>query len=202
MTPDVNEAAASAKRRRVTSVDLGELRPHVERASASAGVGPSTWLRDLVKRDLASRAEHLVEGAASGSDIQTAQTLVYRAWLDAGLTAKLDERRQRDGFRSRAAVLRALIDGVGMTQGALGMRDADHGVSLREVVEALGASNYQLVSLGRNINQIAKMLRTVPGKATATDSLVLEAAATAIHEHVSQASKLVGQLRPMLRRAD
>ena len=90
MTPDVNEAAASPKRRRVTSVDLGEWRPHVERASASAGVGPSTWLRDLVKRDLASSAEHPVEGAASGSDIQTAQTLVYRAWLDAGLTAKLD----------------------------------------------------------------------------------------------------------------
>ena len=198
----MDEAAASPKRRRVTSVDLGELRPHVERASASAGVGPSTWLRDLVKRDLDSRAEHPVEGAASRSDIQAAQTLVYRAWLDAGLTAKLDERRRRDGFRSRAAVLRALIDGVGITQGALSMRDGGYGVSLREVVEALGASNYQLVSISRNINQIAKMLRNAPGKTTATDTLVLEAAATEIHEHVSQASKLVGQLRPMLRRAD
>ena len=88
-----------------------------------------------------------------------------------------------------------------MTHGTLSVRDGG-GVSLREVVEALGASNHQLVSIGRNVNQIAKMLRTVPGKTTATDSLVLEAAATAIHEHVSQASKLVGQLRPMLRRAD
>ena len=207
MAPDVNEAA-SPKRRWVTSVDLGELRSHVERASASAGVGPSTWLRDLVTRDLANRSEQLPEGAVSEPDIPANQPLVYRAWLDAGLTAKLDERRRRDGFRSRAAVLRALIDGVGIAQGdgigsgALGMSDGGRGVSLREVVQALGASNYQLVSIGRNINQVAKMLRAVPGKTTATDCLVLEAAATAIRQHVDQASKLVGQLRPMLRRAD
>ena len=53
--------------------------------------------------------------------------------------------RSPSGRGPAAWVLRALIDGVGITQGALSMRDGGHGVSLREVVEALGASNYQLV---------------------------------------------------------
>jgi len=208
MALSVNEASASGRRRWVTSVDLGDLRPHVERASASAGVGPSTWLRNLVLRDLAGGPEQLAGCAIPSLDRAANPPLVYRAWLDAGLTAKLDERRRRDGFRSRAAVLRALIDGVGIAQGdrirsgALGVSDDGRSVSLREVVDALGASNFQLVSIGRNINQVAKMLRASPGASMATDRQVLEAAAMAIRQHIDQASKLVGHLRPMLRRAE
>ena len=35
-----------------TTVHLGELRPRLVAAAAAAGVGPSTWLRDLVRREL------------------------------------------------------------------------------------------------------------------------------------------------------
>jgi hypothetical protein len=159
-------------------------------------------------KDLAKRSAPLSEAALPGTDILANQSLVYRAWLDAGLTAKLDERRRRDGFRSRAAVLRALIDGVGITHGESissrvpGTSEGGRSASLREAVDALGASNFQLVSLGRNISQLIKALRAVPGKPTAIDFLALEPTAAAIRHHVDQASKLVAHLRPMLRRGD
>ena len=194
--------AAPQKRRSVTSVDLGELRLHVERASAMAGVGPSTWLRELVRIELAKTSGWRPEGAANEPDVPAPLPPVYRAWLDAGLTARLDERRRLDGFRSRAAVLRALIEGVGMTQGDGGSSEGGRRESVSVVVQALGTSNFQLVTIGRNLHQIAKMLRASPGTTSASERAVLEAAAAAIRQHVDQASKLVGQLRPMLRRAD
>ena len=100
---------------KTTTVRLDELQPQVLAAAAAAGVGPSTWLRDLVRRELTAAQVP----ASGGADSVAEGAGVYRAWLDADLTAQLDERRRRDGFRSRAAVLRALIKGVGITAGGV-----------------------------------------------------------------------------------
>lgn len=198
--------SAATRRRWVTSVDLGELRPEVERACASAGVGASTWLKALVARELAKTAPGTTTESDPADD--PADGSVYRARLSARLTAKLDERRLRDGFRSRAAVLRALIDGVGLTRGdgvdavASSSRpvDGDRPASLREAVDALGDSTFRLVTIGLNVNQIFKSLKAVPGSTTLAERKALGQASAEILKHIKQASDLVGQLRPMLKR--
>jgi len=198
-----NDEAAEPKRRWVTSVDLGDLRPEVERVCAAAGVGVSTWLKALVARELVKGPN----GTAAETD-DPADGSIYRARLSARLTAKLDERRLRDGFRSRAAVLRALIDGVGLTggDGASAVSsdrsaDDDRPVSLREAVDALGDSTFRLVTIGLNVNQIVKSLKATPGGGTLGERQALAQASAEILQHIKQASDLVGQLRPMLKRS-
>ena len=115
---------------------------------------------------------------------------VYRAWLDGELTAKLDLMTERGGFRTRAATLRAMLEGVNVG-------GAD--VSLSEAVEALGLSNHRLVAIGRNVNQIARALHSSGGKALTADRLALDDALQALHKHLDLASALVGELRPMFK---
>lgn len=187
----MDDAASSPARRSVTSVDLGELKPQVALASAAAGVGPSTWLRELVRRELHahgavhSKAPAVPETPAPHPD----RTAVYRAWLDADLTAKLDRVTEQGGFRTRAAALRGLLEGVAMSGGS----------STGDAVHALGLSNHQLVAIGRNINQIAKSLHAAPGKTGASERIALDAAVSAIHKHLELTAVLVGELRPMLK---
>ena len=179
--------AVPLPRRVTTSVDLGELRARLVEVSAAAGIGPSTWIRELVRRELSvDGLPAVTKLAASGP----ASENVYRAWLDAELTAKLDLLTERGGFRTRAATLRALLEGVNV---------GDANVSLSDAVEALGVSNHHLVAIGRNINQIAKALYGAGRKATTADVLALDEAVGAIHKHLDLAATLVGELRPMFK---
>ena len=185
----MEDAAPQAVRRSVTSVDLGEMKGRVVALSAAAGVGPSTWLRELVRREVEGAA---ISGAEPGDALVQACAAkpVYRAWLDANLTAGLDEVARRGGFRNRTAALRALVKGVSASSAAS---------STGEAVRALGVSNHQLVVIGRNVNQIAKALHAAPGKTTAAERIELEEAVRAIHRHLDLAARLVGELRPMLK---
>lgn len=172
----------------VTSVDLGELKPQVVALSAAVGLGPSTWLRELVRRE--------VEGGGAPTDAgvvtvpKAKSPAVYRAWLDADLTAALDAITQTGGFRNRTAALRAILKNVGLP---------GSGSSTAEAVRAMGISNHHLVALGRNLNQIAKALHAAPGKTTSAERIELEEAAKAIYKHLEVASRLVGELRPMVK---
>ncbi len=183
--------ASLRPRRTTTSVDLGDLRDRLAEVSAASGVGPSTWIRELVRRELsADGAPAITKAAAKADTAAPASENVYRAWLDAELTAKLDVLTERGGFRTRAATLRAVLEGVNV---------GDANVSVSGAVEALGISNHRLVAIGRNINQIAKALHGSGGRATTADVLALDEALMAIHEHLDLAAVLVGELRPMFK---
>ena len=179
--------AALGPRRVTTSVDLGELRARLIEVSAAAGLGPSTWIRELVRRELSAEGSPAV---TKPDTVVPAAEGVYRAWLDAELTTKLDVLTGRGGFRTRVATLRALVEGVNV---------GDSNVSIGDAVAALGASNHRLVSIGRNINQIAKALHGASGKATTADVLAFDDALRAIHRHLDLAAALVGELRPMFK---
>ncbi len=179
--------ASPLPRRVTTSVDLGELRARLVEVSAAAGLGPSTWIRELVRRELSAEG---LPGATKPVPAMPTSEGVYRAWLDAELTAKLDLLTERGGFRTRPATLRALLEGVNV---------GDANVSLSDAVEALGTSNHHLVAIGRNINQIAKAMHGGGGRATTADVLALDAALRAIHKHLDLAATLVGELRPMFK---
>ena len=190
-----------------TSVHLGELKPALLAAAAAAGVGPSTWIRDLVARELTSLGPVPAE-IEDDDDAGDRSTAVYRAWLSADLTQALDVRKERDGFKSRAAVIRALIVGVGITSAPSVSGSAPDAAgeapgaaaTLREAVEALGASNHELVGIARNVGNVAKAVREGSGGTRVIDRIRLEEAVESINAHLKVASKLLGDLRPLLKR--
>ena len=189
-------APGPATPRAITSVDLGPLRARVDAASAAAGVGPSTWLRDLVRRELETAAPVLCADPTPAADKAAAQapdpTNVYRAWLDAALTAKLDRVTHGGGFRTRAAALRALIEGVNVGAGG--------GVGMAEAVQALGLSNHHLVAIGRTLSALARGMPSGDAEANpSTSDPALSTALQAIHRHLRLAAVLVGELRPLLK---
>jgi hypothetical protein len=171
-------------KRHFATVDLGDLRARVDAAAAAAGLGPSTWLKDLVRREV---AELPVGGQAPVAERGEA---VYRAALDADLVAKLDERVRSDGLRDRAAGLRALIEGAVVLP-----QSGD--VSLREAVDALARSNDQLAGVWQRTSRES---RALAGSAFADDRRAMRTAASEIRAHVDIASELLAQLRPLLKR--
>ena len=182
--------------RSVTSVDLGAMKARVAELSAAAGVGTSTWLRDLVHREVSrssagDTAAGVVAGPGGSGVDDGVHSGPYRTWLDADITAKLDRLTEANGFRTRPATLRALIEGVRVGGGG--------GASTADAVQALGASNHRLVAIGRNVNQIAKALHGA-GKVMTADRMALDEAVLVIHKHVELAAALVSELRPMLKR--
>jgi HPt (histidine-containing phosphotransfer) domain-containing protein len=159
----------------------------VDAAAAAAGLGPSTWLKDLVRREVGElsvdQAPVVERGAERGDP-------VYRAALDADLVAKLDERVKSDGLRDRAAGLRALIEGAVVLP-----QSGD--VSLRDAVQVLAQSNENLAALWLSVTKEA---HTIAGSASSGDRRALRTAAAEIRRHIDVAVQLVGQLRPLLKR--
>ena len=166
------------------------MKERVAELSAAAGVGPSTWLRDLVHREI-GRSGSADAPPTDDIDPEAPEHGPYRTWLDAGLTAKLDLLMGANGFRTRPATLRALLEGVRVAGGG--------GAATGDAVQALGESNGRLVAIARNVNQIAKSLQA-GGRVLTADRMALDEAVLAIHKHVEVAALLVSELRPMLKR--
>ena len=181
----VSALSSIAPRRFTTTVDLGDMKDRLADVSAAAGIGPSTWIRELVRRELSAEAP-----APATRPVAPPSEPVYRAWLDAPLTAKLDVLTERGGFRTRAAALRAMLEGVNVGQAA--------GSSLGEAVRALGLSNHRLVAIGRNVNQIAKALHAGDA-ASVADRLALDEEVQAVRKHLELAATVVAELRPMFK---
>jgi hypothetical protein len=188
---------AARARRSVTSLDLGELREGVARASALAGMGSSTWLRELARRELDRLARE--EGAPAAAEAPQEPTKpkddpeaqpAYRAWLDAGLTTELDAFARRGGFRTRAAALRGLLAGLGGASAAMSTGDA---------VNALGESNDHLAAIRRSLVQISRSLNEGATRLTVAERLALDRAIDRVEEHLGVAAPLVGGLRPLLK---
>lgn len=212
MSTDPSTSSKAPARRSLTSVDLGDLRPQVDAACAAAGIGPSTWLRDLVRREL-------TKATPAGSDTPSKydpsseptpedRTPTYRAWLDAAATAKLDRITEASGFRTRAAALRGLIEGVnvdmptsrfsGLQNALPSAQKARPGVC--EAIQALGTSNHHLVDTARQLRDLGKLIAAADkANLTAAVGASLGQAVQATHKHLEVAAKLVGELRPMLK---
>lgn len=179
------EDVEKPRRRAIASVDLGDLKAEVTQRCAAASQTPSTWLRALIQRELASDPTRPPKPLP-----RPRRAVTYRPWLEAELVDKLDRLCATSGFRSRTAAVRAVLDGVNVGAG---------GGGLGEAVTALSLSNHQLVALGRNLNQVARSLNAYPGKTTVADRQALERTGTAIRAHLEQASRLLAELRPMLK---
>jgi hypothetical protein len=132
------------------------------------------------------------------------RTPVYRAWLDASATAKLDRITESGGFRTRAAALRALLDGVNLNvdSGAAttGATDKASSPGIAQAVQALGESNHYLVAIARQLRDLAKTIEAADkAKLTAAVGAELGQAVQQTRKHLQVAAVLVGELRPMLK---
>jgi hypothetical protein len=181
-------------RRGLLTIDLGStLRSLLDdRAKAER-----SRVSDLVR--LAVR-EHLTGSRASGEiriDDSTEEG-VYRPSLSRRDSAKLDQLKARTGRRTRQGVLRALLDGVELAPSIAQGGD----VHLGEAMQQLVRSNAELVSIGRDLNKIARSLNLYPGPTTVADRLAFERAAAVVFDHLETASRLAAQIRPLVRLPD
>jgi hypothetical protein len=167
--------------RQIVSVDLGDLAALVADAAKAANVGRSTWLKDLARRELGA-APH-----PANSDADADSTLVYRPWLSAAATAKLDLIVATNGFRNRTAAIRAVLDGVAVA--------SESGpAALADAVQALGRSNHGLVEIRQRLAAVGAR----PG-VRAEDSAAIAIAITDMRRHLMTAAVLVGELRPLVK---
>lgn len=204
MPPDPAAVAAKAPKTRSTllTVELGALKAPVQARSAVEGVSPSEWVRQALLRALEGPQEPssgevgrvgtpAVVDEPQGTDSSRGAG-VYRAWFDAGQTAKLDLIVARTGRRSRIKALHALLDGVQLGAEA-------SAANLGDAVEALARSNHELVAVGRNLNQVAKSLNAYPGKTTTADRMAIEVVLATLRGHLEEAARLVTELRPVVK---
>lgn len=186
----MKDAPSVRRRRAIASVDLGELKLQAEQRSAAAGLTLSAWLRPLVQRALTDH-EPTGEPSASPSTAMP-EGPARRLWMDPDLAAQVDAMCQAGGFRTRVALLRALLAGHRGTT-------SDVASHLGDAITQLTTSNFQLVGLGRNLNQIAKSLNTYPGKTTLAERRAIEQAVETIRAHLELSARVVGDLRPLIR---
>lgn len=197
-------------KRALVSVDVSAFREQVGAAAAEAGVGVSTWLREVARVQSTP-----ADGSGSGGAIQSGlgdarphkegaigavggEGESTRLRLDADLTRLLEEIRVREGLRSMTAVVRALAEGVLRTGTPADVHRSGRTFGLGDAVAQLGASNAQLAAVGRNLNQLVKVARVTPGKLSVADRMKLEETEFAVKRHVQHASAVVTELRPRI----
>ncbi len=196
----MSEAAAAdggppktSARRSTLNIDLGPLRGAVDARAAADGVRPA----DVVRRALQAHLQGELESDGA-VEAKAREPDAYRPALAAADAAALDRLMALTGARSRVVVLRSLIQGTPLFAAATA---PGAGANLAKAVQSLITSNHQLVGMARNLNQIARSLHFAPGKTTGADRLVLQASAGTIREHLEVASRLAGELRPLVKLA-
>jgi predicted DNA-binding protein len=171
---------ASDNQSPILSVRLGaDLKTRWRAYCQSINKEPSTAIKEAIERQLAK-----VAGTRQPSKVyrQTheAQSAEKKKRFEILLTpsekAALLERAAQDGSAPRRWVVAALRAGL-TKEPQFGMRELD----------ALGESNYQLLAIGRNLNQIAKRLNE-GGKHGPTIEAI-EQLRTTIRAHTDQVSQ-------------
>ena len=120
-----------------------------------------------------------------------------RLVLDAELVSLLQQVQVQGQFRTRPAALRLVLRhfiGHGSTLTA----EPVDATPLKDGVAALMRSNHELLSIGKNINQIAKSLNAMHGGFRNTDTRNLQVFAQAVREHVEQAARVVSTIRALV----
>ena len=180
MANNLNEARRSPKQRNMLSVDLGELKDPWAAWCATQGVKPSTAIKQVVAK-LTGGARNPKPGRAVESqgtrDAQRVRREIKLTGSENSLAAKHAAAAGYSVPRWLLALVRAQLTGA-----------AQFGQGEQEL---LGKSNYLLLTMGRNLNQIAKHLNTSPEDRGAYDVVAIEEARQAIDTHVKTVARLI-----------
>lgn len=171
------------KPRQTLQVDLGALKAPWLHYCAQNQITPSDALRQVIEKLTGQgRATPAIPTQAREVPGQRDPGPKHKTTIRLTLSEreKLDAHAAAAGFSTPKWIV-ALIRGH-LTQGPqLGQHE----------LEKLGQSNYQLIALGRNLNQIAKALNTQPEDTTVYRLDLIQDLEQAIKQHVQQVSAVL-----------
>lgn len=170
------------------SVYLGDSKKPWLAYCAKRNLKPGAQIRAAVDAELARVKRGVVRDDAGG----TIPAVVAKDESpDYGKKKRLELRLTP----SELQVLKALADGEGCSHQVWAV-NALRGVMTRQPqigmkeYEALGESNYQLLAIGRNLNQLAKRLNQLHVEPVSVEKI--EALTRIIEKHTRQVSKVMG----------
>ena len=180
MTNAPNEDVGCPKPRNIMCVDLGDLKEPWVTWCRTQGVKPSAAIQQIVAKLTSSKA-NAKPGRAVESHGARDQKRMRR---ELSLTESEDRLAARHAEAAGYSVPRwllALVRAQLTGNPQIGQREQ----------ELLGESNYQLLAIGRNLNQIARHLNALPGDHSAYNTAAIEEARKVIDGHVKRVAKLV-----------
>lgn len=157
-----------------------ELREAWQLYCQERGLKPGAALKASIKAEIERVKKGAIEPAVQlnerpdNSPKKRAEVRLTPTEMDA-----VDARAEREGC-SRSTWLVNVVRGTLTKQPQMGMPEID----------SLGESNYQLLAIGRNLNQIAKRLNE--GQPDAITVKYIERLSTEIRTHAKKVSKVMG----------
>lgn len=172
---------ASSERRTTTiTVDLGDLKAPWQAWCQDHGVTPSHALRNAVRQAIDRKATQAPPPRLRVSRRRERATARMKLNVTPSELAALRTCARHEGYQPTAwvvAMIRTKLTGephVGQSE-----------------LETLARSNQQLLALGRNLNQIAKVLNTAPQNRTAFRAEVITELSRVIQTHTKKVSDVL-----------
>ena len=182
MVEMIGKSPAPAAKRQCLSVDLGSLKDSWLAWCKAQGTSSSDAMREVVRR------------LTTGEVAQPGMAPVARA-----LRGERDSKRVRREIAltgSEDALARSVAEGMGFSvpkwliacvrAQLTGQPQFGH-----QELNALTESNYQLLAIGRNLNQIARAINRNPDVATPLQAEAIEELRAVIDHHVGQVARVV-----------
>ncbi len=169
-----------AKRTTTITVDLGDLKAPWQAWCQDHGVTPSHALRNAVRQAMDRKATQAPPPRLRVSRRRERATARMEVHLTTSELAALKKMAGHEGYvptKWVVAMIRTKLTG----QPHVGQPE----------LERLTRSNQQLLALGRNLNQIAKVLNTVPQNRTAFRVEVVTELARVIQAHTKKVSDVL-----------
>ncbi len=172
--------ASSAKRTTTITVDLGDLKAPWQAWCQARGITPSHALRNAVRQAMDRKATQAPPARPRVTRRRERATARMKLNVTPSELAALRTCARHEGYQPTAwvvAMIRTKLTG------------APH-VGQPEL-ETLARSNQQLLVLGRNLNQIAKVLNSAPQNRTAFRVEVITELSRVIRTHTDKVSDVL-----------
>ncbi|MDF0668774.1 MAG: hypothetical protein P0119_22205 [Nitrospira sp.] len=173
-------AASPEKRTTTITVDLGELKAPWQAWCQQQGVTPSHALRQVLRQALAKTPRPPLAPRLHVTRRRERATARIKLNVTPSELAALRTCARHEGYQPTAwvvAMIRTKLTG----QPQVGQPE----------LETLARSNQQLLALGRNLNQIAKVLNTTPQNRTAFRVEVITELSRVIQTHTKKVSNVL-----------
>ncbi len=168
------------KRTTTVTVDLGELKAPWQAWCAQQGITPSHAMRNALRLAMDRRATQAPAPRSRVTPKRERATARIELNLTISELAALKEMAGHEGYvptKWLVAMVRTKLTG----QPQVGQPE----------LETLARSNQQLLALGRNLNQIAKVLNTAPQHRTAVRVEVITELSRVIQAHTKKVSDVL-----------
>jgi hypothetical protein len=164
-------------------VDVGPLKPLIADCAARAHMPPGTWVREL-----------LAQAVEAIGDTPAPERPSLKRPPRSGNPVKFFARLTPE----ESSTLKAAAKAAGLSQSEyvarLVMNPAVAGSVGVPALQVLGESNRQLLAVGRNLTQIARLLNERPGETTRADQAQILEAVEMVRAHIELVARVIKEL--------